>query len=833
MATAIVIGLGTTGLNIVEELQQFHYQFTGENKSNKVEYMYCETVTAAQSKGTAKGYSSIISVPISLGAMAAKIPALRTQQITNNWIPDANIALADEDGAGGQSAYGRLALWMNWNNVQSAITNAWQKVNGDSRTYIYIVGTLTGGTCSGAFIDMAYLARSITNSSKIFGLFLVPGNSHIGVPGGNTILENYLIATTAIKELSKSDGSIVYDYTWPGGNRHSTSSSPYNQVYFLSSDYITNSAPIQSIAQLSKVAGLHLCTRIIDFDKIDGNGVPINDFSSLIDARMIDIKQNLQGYKFSTFGTTLIQYPKSQLIEYTGLSICEDLLLNWIDQTNYYDGVGTKQDILGNRNRINGIFNQDFENRLLKSLNIVDGRPTTGAETMQKAIENDVEKIIKEGNLSAAAFKCFTSNDSNNHFSFISNNSRLIQDSLINEIFDLIEEFMQQYQNLNIIKNSIKSLSDYINEILGYWNKTYKIDGNPANFNKILQTSIISIVKNSALPKSLLQNKAYLQEQFTNLLMLTKLHAGVSILQNVKKAIVANQADNFILRSDSHTLPSIQSIESIILKVSESIKKPTGRIGRDISNRKIELEQEMSSTAHFIAIYNQDRNSDINDIRNKYNNIPNANKFTYNNLTGGKNIFSYLIESTQGNGEKIYEDCIQQSVNYVRQKQLVGNNGIAGLIANLSQRVPQDTQWVNIQDFFLQTSPNIVPSKIPGLIGLKQNVAFQPHRCLHLIYVSSNIQTLQNPFSNNQSYLNSLNPQQQTNSVNLSSLNEALVVFQEYGFTVQETAFNPVTDIAINSPIKLLVIGIPKVSLIARCPYLDAKKLQSIINTIE
>ncbi len=833
MATAIVIGLGTTGLNIVEELQQFHYQFTGENKSNKVEYIYCETNISAQSQGTAKGNSSIISVPISLTDMAARIPALKNQPITNDWIPDANIALADGKGAGGQSAYGRLALWMNWNNVQSAITNAWQKVQGDSNTYIFIVGTLTGGTCSGAFIDMAYLARSITNSSKVFGLFLVPGKGHIGVPGGNTILENYLIATTAIKELSKSDGSIVYDYTWPGGSKFSTSSSPYNQVYYLSSDYVTNAASLQSISQLSKVAGLHLCTRIIDFDKIDGNGLPINDFSSLIDARMIDIKQNLQGYEFSTFGTTLIHYPKSQLIEYTGLDICQELLSSWIDPTSYSDRVGTKQDILGNKNRINGIFNQEFENRLLKSLNIVDGRPTTGAETMQKAIENDVDKIIKDGNLNTIAFKCFTSNDSNNHFSFISNNAKLIQDSLVNEIFDLIEEFMQQYQNLNIVKNSVISLSDYINEILGYWNKTYKIDGNPANFNRILQTAIVSIGKNAALPKSLLQNKAYLQEQFTNLLMLTKLHVGVSILQNVKTALVANQADNYILRSDLHTLPSIQSIDTIILRVIESIKKPAGRIGRDITNRKIELEQEMSSTAHFIAIYNQDRNSDINDIRNKYNNIPAANKFTYSDLTGGKKIFTYLIGSIQGNSEKIYEDCIQQSVNYVRQKQLVGNNGIAGLIANLSQRVPQDPQWVNIQDFFLQTSPNIVPSKIPGLIGLKQNVAFQPHRCLHLIYISSNIQTLQNPFSNSQSYLNTLNPQQQTNSVNLSSLNEALVVFQEYGFTVQGTAFDPVNDIAINSPIKLHVLKIPKASLISRCPYLDAKKLQSIINTIQ
>lgn len=837
MATAIVIGLGTTGLNIVEELQQFHYQFTRQNKSNKVEYLFCETNITTQPQSTASGSSSIISVPISLTGIGAQIPALKNQNISNQWMPESNTALVAGTGAGGQSAYGRLALWMNWSNVQNAISNAWKNIQGSANTYIYIVGTLTGGTCSGAFIDLAYLARQITGSNKIFGLFLTPGNNHIGTSGGNTILENYLIATSALKELSKSDGSIVYDYTWPNGIRYTTPVAPFDQVYLLSSDYSNSLASIKDLNQLCKVAGLNLCCRILDIDKINNNGLPINDFSNLLDARLLDIRLSLPDYKFSTFGTILIHYPKSQLIEYIGLDICQDLLSRWIDPTNYYDRVGTKQDILGNKNRINGIFNQEFENRLLKSLNIVDGLPTTGAETMQKAIENDVEKIIKEGNLSAAAFKCFTSNDSNNHFSFISNNSKLIQDSLINEIFDLIEDFMQQYQNLNIVKNSITSLSEYINEILGYWNKTYKIDGNPANFNKLLQTTILSINKDASLPNLLMQKKAYLQEQFTNLLMLTKLHVGVSVLMKIRTAILANQSDNYILRSDIHTLPSIQSVDSIILRVSESIRIPNGRIGRDISNRKIELEQEMSSTAHFIAIYNQDRNSDINDIKNKYNNIPSSNKFTYSNLTGGKNIFTYLIESIQGNNEKIYEDSIQQSVNYVRQKQLVDNNGIAELILNLSQRVPRDQQWAVIQDFFNQTKENIVPNRIPGLIGLKQNVAFDSHKCLHLIYSSSesSISGIKNNLTAHQNaYFAGLDDStKQTNSVHLPSLNDALVIFQEYGYTVQKTTFDPICDVSINSPIKQYVNSIPENKHITRCPYISRENLIDIISKIQ
>jgi hypothetical protein len=57
-------------------------------------------------------------------------------------------------------------------------------------------------------------------------------------------------------------------------------------------------------------------------------------------------------------------------------------------------------------------------------------------------------------------------------------------------------------------------------------------------------------------------------------------------------------------------------------------------------------------------------------------------------------------------------------------------------------------------------------------------------------------------------------------------------VYQEYGFMLNGQVFNPITDIAINSPIKQLVVNIPVANHQARCPYIDNETLNMVMNQI-
>lgn len=840
MATAIVIGLGSTGLHIVEQLQQFHYQFTDNNKSNKVEYLFCETDLRVVANGTAGG-NDIISVPLPLTNMAAHIPALKQQKISNQWIPPVNIALATGDGAGGQSAYGRLALWMNWNNVNQAINQAWIRVNGNNQTNIFIVGSLTGGTCTGAFIDVAYLARHITGSNKIYGMFLIPGNNHIGIAGGNNILENYLIANATLKELSKSDGSIVYNYTWPGGFQCEKAVAPYEQTYLLSTDYANNNANIGDINDLCKVAALNLCCRVMNM--VDQSGNLLQNFQDMYDASIMNAKNNFGGmYKFSTFGTTLIHYPKSQLTEWFGLDLCKEMLNKFVDTKNYVDKNNVQQSVLGHRNRINSDFNKEFEEKLLESLNDIDGMPTIGASTMKQAIAYDVEKIKSEKNLKNIIFNLFISTKNDNHFGFVSNNVQIIKNTLIDKIYQLVENYMETYQNLFVIKNIFDSngnnqvtLQSYIQRILTFWEREYQIDGNAANFNRCLQKHIDEIERNMTLPIVVFQKENYLNEQLTNLYMLCKLHFAVDILKQITKAINATQADNIVLRGNNHTLPTLSQIDALIVKVQAVVQLPQGALGRDINSRMSELDSEMTTSTHFKALFNENRESDKQQIRNLYQNLPVNEKFGSNNLCR-KQIFAYLIKNNN-NREQIYKDCVVQGVQYVRNQKLVGIVGISGLLQNLSQRNPADTQYVAIQHFFDQTELNIVPKHIPGLIGIRNNaqpaVQFQSHNGIKLLYTTANIVNLQNAIINrpDTAYIGQLAPANQ-NCVDMFSLDNALVVYQEYGFMINDQVFNPLTDVAINTPIKQIVNTIPEENHQARCPYINRKTLNAQLNLI-
>ena len=57
---SLIIGIGSTGLSILEEAQQYHYEFTSQNKpGNNVEFIYLETDKSNKSRDTAGGKTEI------------------------------------------------------------------------------------------------------------------------------------------------------------------------------------------------------------------------------------------------------------------------------------------------------------------------------------------------------------------------------------------------------------------------------------------------------------------------------------------------------------------------------------------------------------------------------------------------------------------------------------------------------------------------------------------------------------------------------------------------------------------------------------------------------
>src|SRR5205823_4632527 len=132
----------------------------------------------------------------------------------DDWWP-TNIPInAINAGAGQVRARGRLALFAKSKNIFAAVDKAIRDVSlikASKQMYkedfrisdrggveVYIVGSLAGGTGSGTFLDIAFIARSFLDSlSNVTGVLVLP-QIFASLPGVALVKPN---AYAALKEI--------------------------------------------------------------------------------------------------------------------------------------------------------------------------------------------------------------------------------------------------------------------------------------------------------------------------------------------------------------------------------------------------------------------------------------------------------------------------------------------------------------------------------------------------------------------------------------------------------------------------------------------------------
>lgn len=802
MATALVIGLGTSGLHIIEECQQFHYQFTGKNKPDSVRYLYLETDVNQKASTTAMGNTDITPVYISLQHIGAQVNQLRSDnRLDHSWIPPVDSALAAGNGAGGNSSYGRLALWLNYQAVRSAILQNWQQIHGDNYTYVFIVGTLTGGTGSGTCVDMAYLLRDITRSENIYGLFLTPSRQQLAKGGADSLFYNYYSAVTAIKHYS--DSRNPFDVTWADGSTYHSNANPYKQCYFISQDFTNNFAPISNVPELYKVAGLHIFTRIHSFGDVDvQNGNPIPNFSETIDRRILDIQSNVNGYKFSTFGMKLIYYPKELLKELFGLKLSKSILEQWSDSENFIDNNGDKVSIQSRKQQIKGLTKKEFEQIIADCLNIVNSQNTSNNTNLLEEIEiANVNAIVTKNyqapNANAYIYRLFTSDNESNHYSLTKNNHLTIRDQFIDKIHSLLIKQIDKYQNLFVGKLVLESIIECIDEVLIFWQTEYKLDGQQANWNGILQRQISKLMSVKLLPTILTQQKAYYKEQLTNLLMLCKMQISIDVLKSIKETI--NSSQN-ILSNQRVELPTIKKIDATLIIIRNVINNASNEDSEvTLQRRENEIRANLTTnTPNFSAVFSKGSlDNDILHLETNYKNNKQNNQFSAAHITDGQALWSYLENKKR---QELFADCIVRSMTYINLNiNDLQQESIINLIKKL-QSTPSDRQWQAIKRFITEDVTNI-RQEIPGLEEIRANIDyFEPHDCLKLIYLNGEVSSLQ-------PLMTKYNLNENDCKCELPGLNEAIIVFQEYGYMGgNKSTFDPTVNIGVNPTVRQRIL---------------------------
>lgn len=789
MASALIIGIGSSGLHIIEEAQQFYYELTGNNKPEGVEYFYIETDSNQMSKNTALGTSEIKRLFISLANNQATINNLKNSNNPDtNWIPGPATVLNNQSGAGGMSSYGRLALWGNFDRVRAFIQQNYQAINGNKQTRIFIVGTLTGGTGSGLCVDIPYMVRQITQNDNIFGLFLTPDRHSIVNATKRPLFINFFNSMASISKYNQADNT--YKIHWPGAGLYEDMRPPYNQVQFISQDFNNADAPIPDVNGLYRIGGLNLMTRLLGMDKRDLLNMPIDTYSDLYDRRMVDAKMSVQDFKFSTLGISMIQYPKSQMEELFAINLSEKTIGSWLDPKNYIDKSGKTNDISSYKTILEKETIKQFDEDLKSCFNILDGKNAPDGLSFTQSIASMASNILDKNldgkpNASAYILDKFKNNNSSNHYLTIANYRIEIRDQLIKSIHERIVRFLDEFQNIELTKHKLNNIIEAIDTIIKYWKDSYEITEDVTQWNKTLEKLTREIFESNSVYYICRQKKNYLKEQFYNIFTLAKMHVAIEVLRSIKNYL--NMPSDF-LQTNSFSvkleLPSIKRLDEFSVNLRDAIRNAINN--PSLSNRKADLTADLNNNTNQIIRLFEHGNLENDLEQAQANYIKSAKTITYKVFTENKSLWNYL----SNNKDSIYTDCLKNGVKFVRDNQLISNKDIVQL---LEQIQPKDSQYSKIQTFKTGNRDDIVTNKLPAMIHLENAVhQYQPHNCLKTVILTNNI--------------NALRPQLMykangtDESIDLPELQNAIIYQQEYGYMgdVNPSAFKPQIHIGYN-----------------------------------
>ena len=336
------VGLGTTGVEILNHLRELNFQEYGIAGIPIFRYTSIETDESNNGKiqldnnDRIRGWYGEDGVPqIRKGydpasyevntVIHTSIPHTEPirERITNpnsqvynkhldEWLDERildseSVKLAGA-GAGNLRMAGRLSLWENWNETVmpnlSQVYQAFQhpdhkseaerflnrhfggQIEVDNKKHnVFIVGTLCGGTCSGMLLDIAYYLRHIGNEdTKIYGIFTMY-NEGLALGGDSSILLANCYASLVELDFYRHP-ETTYQATFPNGSYIYKREAPFDVATFLSATNMANWSCVNQKGvfdrtQLNRMAATDLFVRSLGIDALieaDLANVPKRDY---------------------------------------------------------------------------------------------------------------------------------------------------------------------------------------------------------------------------------------------------------------------------------------------------------------------------------------------------------------------------------------------------------------------------------------------------------------------------------------------------------------------------------------------------------------------------
>lgn len=792
MASVLVIGVGSTGLSAIEYAQQYYYEFTKQNSPTNTAFMFLETDENRKPKVVSNGKTEIKSCYICPENIKA---TLKGWQSKYSWMPSKADDLNKHAGAT-HPAYGRVALWSEEHNVRNMIAKLYNDIGGSPSTNIYIVGSLTGGTGTGTFIDIAYIARDVTKNGKIFGMFMLPDEKNVGDETKCRSYENAFSSLKSIDMFSKSNGGKNFVRTMPGGTEIDLGERPYYNVEFFTQDFANANASIPELSTLVQSVGFNLVLRLLD---VNNQGAP---FQSIVSAKWKDYQQE-NGF-FTSIGFNVFLYPESMLEEYLTTTLIHKNILNrWADTENYIDKHGTICSIQSVLPNLKSNADNFVQYAIEESIEKCQAQSTLGHITFGVAINKEIDTITNK-NYKAPSEDDYISRLFSSDspvpklYSAIHGQAMDLRNELTRKIAKYVDEESTRYQNLEIVKSLIEYIGESIENVINDWNKRFKIDGTAAKWNKTLQNVLTDRFKDSAVYSILLSKRALYYEALMGVAKICYFNEFMPMLKDINDSLLSRKQAKEIATPDGVILPSINYFRLISSKVRTllSQKEENSLVARE-NELKGQLADNKNKQIYYLY-QSGSFDSDVQLAMGKYYNQ--SKKLEYSEISNDE-LWQFLYSNEV---EQIKSTMISRGLSFIQDLKLFNDNDVVNIMKNLPKEHPAHDKVSHI----LKGDVDNMVKDVPAMVHLVKDEMFHKYEdCFKLILVSalsednercivkSMDETTRKYFSTTSS-----------NFILLPSMKNTVVVYQEYNYLGSEDnagkVFNPLIHIAYQEQVR-------------------------------
>jgi len=350
MPQTIVIGIGGTGLDIIRCLRRRIVENHGSvDYFRYLRFLFIDTDNTSvdlnkdnKKRWQVLGKDTFLDPAeyclIGVREPGAVLRNLSLYKQVEPWFPADNLegieqTARNNPGASQIRPLGRLGFVMNSGAIETKfrqILNGIPPEPGGGPTHVHLACSLSGGTGSGSFLDLAYKIRRWTGGNcETYGFLVLPsltedrGERYLANAYASLLELNYYNLSRAGADGREKDIEFHAPLDLTGQQEP-----PFDNCYLISP---RNSAPVAlSLEGVAEMIAHRLYLNLDQAVAGDAAGLMSNARAERTRVLRDPFTGDLHSQNFSTFGLSSIQYPVEQVTEILAYRLADEVFYAWV-----------------------------------------------------------------------------------------------------------------------------------------------------------------------------------------------------------------------------------------------------------------------------------------------------------------------------------------------------------------------------------------------------------------------------------------------------------------------------------------------------------------------